>query len=77
MPEEPESTDPMPDQVPDPAPEPAPTPPVSPLLGSLLHEVEAFWANVFTNVSPNVPTDTHNYLRTETEALKARLSALI
>ena len=39
-------------------------------------EIERFWQNVFTNVSGKVETSVHNYLHTETEALKARLKAL-
>ena len=39
-------------------------------------EIEVFWANVFANVSTKVETPIHNYLLTETEALKARLKAL-
>ena len=38
-----------------------------------LQEIEVFWANVFSNVSGRVETSVHNYLHTETEALKARL----
>jgi len=39
-------------------------------------EIEVFWANVFANVSSKVETPIHNYLLTETEALKARLKSL-
>ena len=41
-----------------------------------LQEIEVFWANVFSNVSGRVETSVHNYLHTETEALKARLKSL-
>ena len=49
--------------------------PVTPLAQWEI-EVETFWKNVFANVSSKVETPIHNYLLTETEALKARLKAL-
>lgn len=52
----------------------APAPAVS--LAQWEIEVETFWKNVFANVSNKVETPIHNYLLTETEALKARLKAL-
>jgi hypothetical protein len=56
-----------------PWPDPALDPPDKPAWEI---EIETFWANVFANVSNKVETPIHNYLLTETEALKARLKAL-
>ena len=44
---------------------------------AISQHLDAFWANVFANVSPHVSTDVHNFLWSETEALKAKLSTLI
>ena len=40
-------------------------------------EIDAFWQNILANVSAKVETPVHNFLREETEALKARLKALL
>ncbi|WP_257306301.1 hypothetical protein [Geothrix campi] len=40
-------------------------------------EIDAFWQNILANVSAKVETPIHNFLREETEALKARLKALL
>ena len=57
------------------ASEPQPDAP-APVLAQWEVEVETFWRNVFANVSGRVETSVHNYLLTETEALKARLKSL-
>ena len=62
-------------QVPADAPESIPEG-ISKHCALALQEIEVFWANVFSNVSGRVETSVHNYLHTETEALKARLKSL-
>ena len=62
-------------QVPDQAAEGIPEE-ISKHCALALQEIEVFWANVFSNVSGRVETSVHNYLHTETEALKARLKSL-
>ena len=62
-----------PEPVPSPSPQPEAPPPV---LAQWEIEIETFWKNVFANVSSKVETPIHNYLLSETEALKARLKSL-
>lgn len=73
-PEAPVSLAGMPDETPAPAGGAlAPVGPPAPWEA----EIEAFWTNVLTNVSPRVETPIHNLLFDETEALKVRLRALL
>ncbi len=39
-------------------------------------ELNTFWQNLLANVSPYVETSIHNFLHSETEALRARLKSL-
>ena len=40
-------------------------------------EIDTLWANIRANVSSVVPTTVHNFIETEKEALKARISSLL
>lgn len=42
-----------------------------------LQEVETFWTNYFVNAAGRVETTVHNFITSEVEALKARISALL
>ena len=82
MPEDPEPTqEPTQDIPQDVAPPVAEVEAVPATLSAQAHlalqEVEVFWANILANVSDKVETPIHNFILAETEALKARISALI
>lgn len=59
----------------DPTPEAAPEPASPAAIPAWEAEIEAFWQNILLNVSSKVETPIHNFLRSEIDALKARLRA--
>lgn len=84
MPDEPEEIQPEVEPVPvgkqwdAPWPDPALDPPDVPRAPAPWEaELDTFWQNVLANVSAKVETPIHNFLREETEALKARLKAVL
>jgi len=69
-----EPDDQIPEEIPA-SPEPDPAP-ISDHCALAIREIEAFWSNVLLNVSSKVETPIHNFLHSETEALKVRLKNL-